>query len=150
MSSIINIAKDIKNKHLNDVAFYKVGAFVQLFGKDAYIISYLFDYNLKEIKENIPTCGFPKRAISKVCAKLEQKKINYIIVDTKKNYEVNEKFDNKNLNEYNEILEKAKRYIKVRKRLKSVKEELLKQTEEENIMEKIRRIEEIAYENRKI
>lgn len=63
---------------------------------------------------------------------------------------MNEKFDNKNLNEYNEILEKAKRYIKVRKRLKSVKEELLKQTEEENIMEKIRRIEEIAYENRKI
>ena len=148
--SVINKARDIKKDHPNDVVCYKVGAFVQLFGKDAYIISYLFDYSLKEIKENIPTCGFPKRAISKVCAKLEQKKINYVIIDTRKNYEVTEEFNNKNLNEYDEILEKAKRYIKVRKILKNVEQELLKQTEEKNIIEKMRRIEEIAYENRKI
>ena len=63
-----------------------MGAFIQSFGKDAYIISCLFDYNVKEIKGTVPSCGFPKRAISKVCAKLEQKKINYVIIDTKNDY----------------------------------------------------------------
>ena len=59
------MAKDIKKVHPNDVVCYKVGAFVQAFGKDAYIMSYILDYKLKETKENIPTCGFPKKAIPK-------------------------------------------------------------------------------------
>lgn len=147
---VVSMAKDIKKVHPNDVVCYKIGAFVQTFGKDAYLISYLFDYSLRDAKENVPSCGFPKRAISKVCAKLEQKKINYVIIDTRNNYEVDEKSDNKNLNEYSETLEKAKKYVKVRKRLKNVEDELLEQAEEKNIMEKIRRIEEIVYENRKI
>ena len=147
---VVSMAKDIKKVHPNDVVCYKVGAFVQTFGKDAYIISYLFEYSLRDAKENVPTCGFPKRAISKVCAKLEQKKINYVIIDTRNDYEVDEKSNNNNLNEYNNILEKAKKYVKIRKRLKSVEDELLEHAEEENIMEKVRRIEEVAYENRKI
>ena len=48
-------------------------------------------------KDNIQTCGFPKNAIPKVMSKLEQKKINFIIVDTRNNYEVDEENDNKNL-----------------------------------------------------
>lgn len=148
--SVIDKAKKLKEEHPNDVICYKLGAFVQAFGKDAYIVSYLFDYNLKETKENIPICGFPQKAISKICAKLEQKKINYVIINTKNNYEIDEKSDNKNLNEYNNILEKSKKHIRIRKKIKSIEEELLKQIEKENILEKIRRIEEITYENRKI
>ena len=53
-------------------------------------------------KDNIQTCGFPKNAIPKVMSKLEQKKINFIIVDTRNNYEVDEENDNKNLNTYSE------------------------------------------------
>ncbi len=147
---VVSMAKDIKKVHPDDVVCYKVGAFVQTFGKDAYIISYLFEYSLRDAKENVPSCGFPKRAISKVCAKLEQKKINYVIIDTRNNYEVDEKFDNKNLNTYTEILEKAKKYIKVKKRFESVEDELLEHFEEKDIIEKLKRIEEIAYENRKI
>ena len=120
---VVSMAKDIKKVHPNDVVCYKVGAFVQTFGKDAYLISYLFDYSLRDAKENVPSCGFPKRAISKVCAKLEQKKINYVIIDTRNNYEVDEKSDNKNLNEYSETLEKAKNYVKTRNRVKNVEAE---------------------------
>ena len=40
-------------------------------------------------------------------------KINYINVDRRNNYEVDEKSDNKNLNKYDEIFEKAKQYIKI-------------------------------------
>ena len=45
-------------------------------------------------------------------AKLEENKINYIIIDRRNNYEVDEKSDNGNLNKYNLYLEKSKKYIK--------------------------------------
>lgn len=141
------MAKDIKKVHPEDVMMYKVGNFVQAFGKDAYIISYVFGYTLRTIKDNIQTCGFPKNAIPKIMAKLEQRKINFVIVDTRNNYEVDEKDDNNNLNTYDEILKKAHKYIKVKKRLEQIEEILLKNIEKENIMEKIRKIEEITYEN---
>lgn len=60
---VVSMAKDIKKVHPEDVVCYKVGAFVQTFGKDAYIISYLFEYSLRDAKENVPTCRFTKNAI---------------------------------------------------------------------------------------
>ncbi len=147
---VVNMAKDIKKVHPEYVMMYKVGNFVQAFGKDAYVISYVFGYALRATKDNIQTCGFPKNAIPKVMSKLEQKKINFIIVDTRNNYEVDEENDNKNLNTYSENFSKAQKYIKVKKRLEKIEEMLLKDVEKEGIMEKIRKIEEIVYENRKI
>ena len=147
---VVNMAKDIKKVHPEYVMMYKVGNFVQAFGKDAYVISYVFGYALRATKDNIQTCGFPKNAIPKVMSKLEQKKINFIIVDTRNNYEVDEENDNKNLNTYSESFLKAQKYIKVEKRLEKIEEMLLKDVEKEGIMEKIRKIEEIVYENRKI
>lgn len=66
--------KRYKKVHPEDVVYYKVGAFVQSFWKDAYIMSYLFQYSLRDAKENVLICGFPKNSISKVCARLEQKR----------------------------------------------------------------------------
>ena len=51
---------------------------------------------------------------------------------------------------YSENFLKAQKYIKVEKRLEKIEEMLLKDVEKEGIMEKIRKIEEIVYENRKI
>ena len=143
---VVSMAKDIKKVHPEELVCYKVGAFVQAFGKDAYILAYLLGYKISEAKENIPTCGFPKRGISKVCAKLEQKKIKYVMIDTRNNYEVDENSDNKNLNMYSEILEKAKRYIKIKNRLERIEKNMLSNIEKEYIMEKIRKVEEIVYE----
>ena len=78
--SVINMVKDIKKAHPEDVVMYKVGNFVQSFGKGAYILSYIFDYKLRRTKDNVSTCGYPKSAISKVMEKLEQRKLNYIII----------------------------------------------------------------------
>lgn len=55
-------------------------------------------------------CGFPKASINKVIAKLEDKKINYLIVDRRNQYDVDEISDNKNLNEYKKYYENAKKY----------------------------------------
>ena len=147
--SVVNMAKDIKKIYPTSIVCYKVGAFMQIFGKDAYIVSYLFGYSIKEVnsKESIASCGFPKNAINKVIAKLERNKLNYVIIDTRNNYDVESKSDNKNLNDYEEILQKAQRYIRCEKRLKQVVETLLDKVEKEDTIDKIRKIETIAYEN---
>ena len=74
--SVVNMAKNIKEIHPNDLVIYKVGAFYNSYGKDAYILSYLFEYRIKEVELNISVAGFPKNAISKVIARLEREKIN--------------------------------------------------------------------------
>lgn len=147
---VVNMSKEIKKIHSEFVILYKVGSFIQCFGKDAYIMCYIFDYNIQNTKEDIPTCGFPKKSISKIIAKLEHKKINYLIIDTRNNYDVDEKSENGNLNTYNEIIEKAQRYVKLRRKINKISETLIKEIEHENIIEKIKKIEEITYESRKI
>ena len=57
--------RTIKRIHKEDVVLMKVGTFYNVYGKDAYIVSYLFGYKLKEVEE-IKVCGFPKASINKV------------------------------------------------------------------------------------
>ena len=64
---LVEEAKRIKEVHPNDVALYKSGSFYKAFGKDAYILSSLFDYQIKIVNENVPTCGFPLNSIFKGC-----------------------------------------------------------------------------------
>ena len=54
--SCITIAKEIKSIHPEDVALIKLGGFYKVYGKDAYILSYIFDYKLRSTKDNISTC----------------------------------------------------------------------------------------------
>ena len=93
----------------------RFGAFYNCFGKDAYILSYLFKYRIKKDNQ-VAMCGFPKGGMVKIMAKLEQQKINYLMIDTRNNYDVDYKMDFKNINTYEEKLEKAKRYVKIRKK----------------------------------
>ena len=39
--SVVNMAKNIKEVHPDTLVCYKVGAFVNCYGKDAYILSFL-------------------------------------------------------------------------------------------------------------
>lgn len=140
------MAKNIKQVHPNFLICYKVGTFYHSYGKDAYILSYLFDYRIKDVGENISMIGFPRNAISKVMAKLEREKINYIIIDTRNNYDIDTKEDYRNLNNYDEVFIKSHKIVNIRKRVDRISKALL----EESNIEKIRKIEEITYEGRKI
>ena len=73
--SVINMAKNIKDVHPDFIVCFKVGSFYHVYVKDSYIISYLFNYNIKEAKDNIYTVGFPKNALPKVISKLEKEKL---------------------------------------------------------------------------
>lgn len=59
------MVKTIKQIHKEDVVMIKYGNFYHAYGKDAYIISYIFDYKLKE-ENGIYTVGFPINSLNKV------------------------------------------------------------------------------------
>lgn len=145
--SIINVAKNLKEIHTNTVLLFRIGNFYHCYGKDSYIMSYLFEYNINKTKDNILTCGFPIRAIPKVMAKLEQNKIDYITFEPRNEYDIEERQQFKNLNCYEEILKKANKYVRIKKKMKKLTEELLQNLDDEETIIKLRKIEEIIYES---
>ncbi len=146
---IINMVKTIKQVHPNDVVFIKVGNFFHVYGKDSYIISYFFAYKLKKI-ENISSCGFPSNSLNKIIAKLEENKVNYIIVDRRNNYEIDEISDNRNLNNYIKIFKKAKIYVNYKTRIDNINNFMLENIDKENFKIIIQKMEEVIDERRKI
>ena len=116
---VITVIKTIKQIHPKDMILVKIGDFYHVYGKDAYILSYLMEYKISKIEENCMTCGFPQKSLSKIQATLENKKINYLLVDRRNKFDVDEKSDNKNLNNYEEHFRKAYKFEKNRKYLYS-------------------------------
>ena len=111
--SITNMVKNIKEIHPKTLLLFKVGAYCEAYGRDSYIISYLFDYQIKQKGENdIPKVGFSKRAIPRVLSKIEEEKIDYLLIDVRNNYNVDDKVENKNLNNYDTMFEKSHKYVK--------------------------------------
>lgn len=111
--------KTIKQIHKEDILMIKVGTFYHVYGKDAYIISYIFDYKLKEEKDTY-VAGFPINSLNKVMAHLEELKINYITLDKRNNYDIEEQSNNKNLNNYAKYYEKARKQITYKIRVEKI------------------------------
>ena len=141
--SILTMIKGIKQIHNKDIVLVKIGKFYYCYGKDAYIISYFFGYKLNLVENTIYSCGFPSQSLSKVIAKLENKKINYIIVDRRNNYEVEERENYKNLNSYDIYFRKAKEKIGTKLRIQKINNYLLGNSENNRIKEVLMLIERI-------
>ena len=148
--AISTMIKSIKEVHLTNVVLVKIGNFYHAYGKDSYILSYLFGYRLKTFEREYVTCGFPLESLLKVLAKLEEKKINYVLLDKRNNYHEDEKFDNGNLNKYSSVYEKAKKYVNFKNRIDAIYNTLVEECGNDGIKEKIIKIEEVLYEGRKI
>lgn len=144
--SIENMVQTIKQIHKQDVVLIKVGTFYHAYGRDSYILSYLFGYKRKVIGENIGDTGFPKTALNKVKYTLEKNKINYLTIDRSHNYEVEDKVEFKGENKYQEMYEKAHKYIGTSNRIHNITQYLMENIEQEVTKQKIERIEEILYE----
>lgn len=67
-------------KYNDCLLFFKYGNFYELFDKDAYIISKLFNYKISIISDNIK-CGFPVNKLDDILNALDKEHINYFIVD---------------------------------------------------------------------
>ena len=89
---------------------------------------------------NDKTCGFPLASINKVTSNLENRSINYILIDKAHNYEEIEKMNYKKKNNYDIIKNKSLNYIDKIERINKIKAYLLKDDS------KLKDIENLLYE----
>lgn len=147
--SLVTIVEIIKKELYPDsVVLLKVGTFYNAYFDDAILLSHLFGYKIKKLDKNINNCGFPTSSLNNVRYMLEQKKINYIVVDCAHNYEEAEKEDFKNENSYFECYKKADRCIGFRNRVDKITKFLTDNIDKENINNILGRMECIVDEER--
>lgn len=147
--SILTMVQNLKQVHQKEVLLIKIGEFYHTYGKDAYIISYMFKYNIKGIAYNgtiISECGFNKKSLNKVMAGLEDTKINYMLLDRRNNYDVDYKSTNRNLNCYDIIYSKAKKYILLLNRIENIYNNLMDNILSQETIKKIEKIEKVLSE----
>lgn len=141
-----NTIKVIKQVHPDRVVMVKIGVFYHVYGKDSYILSYLFNYQIKQIDNNYNTCGFPKSTINKVMKTLEDNNISYMIVCKSDNYEIETEEDFKGKNEYEKYYILSHKYVTLKNRINTIHNYLLENINSENIKSKLIKVEEIIYE----
>jgi len=95
------------------------GKFYYLYGDDAYIINYLFNYK-KIVDEKV---GFPDSAMNKVQSVIEENKISYKIIEVGKDIIVK---DYKTFNKYDYYLKLSKEKLSLNKRLDRIINKLSK------------------------
>lgn len=122
-----NDYKEYKNKNIDSLVLIKSGVFFETYNDDCKIMVDLFNYQIKNFK-NFSRTGFPVSNIEKVQEKLNDKQINYVIVensnvinikfkDNKYNFYVNKRVDrrlykNHYQTNFNEQLELINEYKK--------------------------------------
>lgn len=143
---LVEETKRIKEVHPNYILLFKSGEFYKAFGKDAYILSNLFGYKIKMVKDNVATCGFPLSSIYKVRASIEEKSTNYMLIDPRNNYDIDTKEDFRNLNEYDKQFEKAYANTKCKNKIQNIADRLDMLVEKPNFKEIIRKVEDILDE----
>lgn len=147
---IENTVKLFKEIHPETLLLIKIGSFYHAYGKDSYILSYLFNYQIKRLQANYSTCGFPLAGKPKVIAKLEEMLISYLVIDKADNYEVAEEEDFKSKNKYAEVFNKAHKYVTKKNRIDTIYQYFMENIYEEDIREKLTKVEEVIYETREV
>lgn len=108
---------------------YKIGKFYNIYGDDAIILNYLFGYKIL-IDGKV---GFPESALIKVINTIEDKKIDYQIINKDGN-DVIKKYGN--FNSYNKILKQALEYRNIKSRVERI-QELINNVNDITILERI-------------
>lgn len=147
--SIIKIIKTEKELHKDSIVLAKIGSFYHVYGRDAYILSYLFGYKLKQMEKDYITCGFPANSLEKVVSAFNEKQINYIILDKESNYEIKEQITYEELNSYRLIYEKARVYMNIKTRIDNIYSYLEESIFDDGIKELLFNIEDLIDERRK-
>lgn len=145
-----NVIKTMKEVQVETVIFIQIGAFYHVYGKDAYILSYLFGYQIKTLENSYNTCGVPKSGLSKVLKVLEDNSISYMVTLKSQNYEVETEMKYKEKNKYTEIYEKAYKYVSIKRRIDNIYNYLIENINSPTIKTKVQKLEEALFESWKI
>lgn len=142
-----NVIKTMKEVQVETVIFIQIGAFYHVYGKDAYILSYLFGYQIKTLENSYNTCGVPKSGLSKVLKVLEDNSISYMVTLKSQNYEVETEMKYKEKNKYTEIYEKAYKYVSIKRRIDNIYNYLIENINSPTIKTKVQKLEEALFES---
>lgn len=148
VNGIINMVQTIKEIYPTDVILIKTGTFYNAYLKDALILSYVFNYKIKKIDTIYNVCGFPVSNINKIKCGLEQREINYRLIDRAHNYEEEENEDFKSKNKYEIEYEKAYRYLILKNRIDTINTYLLENINNPETRNLINEIERVINEKR--
>ena len=98
---VIDLYMTYKNDYQSHIVMIKIGNFYELYNIDAYILSKIMNYKLKN-ESNYMKVGFPIISLNKVTEKLDNLRINYIVIEKEEIYiiKTNKKFKNNNYKEY--------------------------------------------------
>lgn len=130
MMKMIDKYNEAKIKNRKSIILIKSGIFYETFNDDAYIMSYLFDYKIKNLS-NFIMVGFPEKVIESIKDRLKKEKISYVVLDdnhqfvsdrssfTDSNYEVLLDISCKS-NDVEMEIEKIKNALEVLKGTKSI------------------------------
>lgn len=140
--SIENEVKIIKDSNPKAILFVKIGAFYHTYSKDAYIISYLFGYQLKK-SQNLNNCGFTATIFDNIIKRIENEKISYIVANNK--FDIESKKDFEQENNYEEIYSNSYKYLLKKNKIDEINRYLLENINDEDILDKINDIEKIIY-----
>ncbi len=146
--SVIDTIKVIKKIETKRIVMVRIGKFMYTYGKDACIVSYIMKYKVKKIDGEIYVCTFPRHKISVVVEMLKKQKIQYLIVDKRNSYRVDEESNKEELNQYDNILPVAVTYVKRKQKIDNIY--LLLNIEKDEIDEIIILLKKDFHERRKI
>jgi len=139
--TIITTINTLKRQYTEHVIILKVGEFYHVYGMDACIISYLFDYKVRVTDKLGYTCGFPINNILKIQEELELNSISYILID--KDAEIKKDYNCKEKNRYEDISKKAYSYVKVKEKIENINKYLLMNMNQIETLALISQIDEI-------
>ena len=87
----------LKEKYNDYIIIMKIGSFYNVFSRDAYIISSIFNYKINSFSNTIKV-GFPISSLSKVLNILDKMKINYLVYENE--VIIKKKFKRNNYKEF--------------------------------------------------
>lgn len=137
-----SVIKKLKEDNPEILILVQIGAFYHVYGKDAYIASYLFNYQMKNAEVNNNTCLISKRGIDKILKILEEQSISYTLLIKTQNYEVEKERDFKKKNKYMENYQKAYRYVSMKRRIDTIYNYLIENIDMAETRDKVQKIEE--------
>jgi DNA mismatch repair ATPase MutS len=126
---MIDLFRILKLDYEEYVILFKSGSFYVSFDEDSIILNKLLNYKILNLKNNIKI-GFPLGNIDNVTSKLEELKINYIIIDKKsivKKYEDEDNNFNKFTSSVFEVISINERINKIVDKLKSIDNDSVKE-----------------------
>jgi DNA mismatch repair ATPase MutS len=128
---------DLKKEYSSFVVIIKSGIFYITLNEDAKILSYLFDYKVKDNSDSL-IVGFPTSSIDKVTNKLEELKLAYVIKKDNETYV--SRHNDLTIDKYGKVIIKSGDIYEVDNRIENIINKLnnLKKTNNIiNILDKI-------------